>query len=87
MHEAVGKIVVFGVCGSIMDLSRRTERFFGGKGANRAVVAARIGRGGSVCVAMAGAVGEDPFGKACRENLQENGIDVQAVRISKEPTG
>jgi ribokinase len=99
MQEAVGKIVVFGVFGSInMDLvarvktiarpgetvlSRRSEGFFVGEGANQAVAAACIGRGGSGRVAMR----DDPFRKACRENLQENRIDLQAVPISKEPTG
>ncbi|HZB62173.1 MAG TPA: ribokinase [Microvirga sp.] len=68
-------------------LSRRADSFFGGKGANQAVAAARIGRGGPIAVAMVGAVGNDPFGKACLDNLRENGIDTQAVRIVGEPTG
>jgi ribokinase len=68
-------------------LSRRADSFFGGKGANQAVAAARIGRGGPVRVAMAGAVGKDPFGAACLRNLEENGVDVQAIRITDEPTG
>jgi ribokinase len=65
-------------------LSRRADSFFGGKGANQAVAAARAG---SVSVAMVSAVGDDPFGQACLANLKANGIDVAAVRISDEPTG
>ena len=65
-------------------LSRRADSFFGGKGANQAVAAARIARGGPTGVAMVGAVGGDPFGSACLDNLRENGIDTQAVRIVDE---
>ncbi|MBB3019760.1 ribokinase [Microvirga lupini] len=65
-------------------LSRRADSFFGGKGANQAVAAARIGQGR---VTMVGAVGNDPFGAACLKNLEDNGIDVQSVRIADEPTG
>jgi ribokinase len=68
-------------------LSRRADSFFGGKGANQAVAAARVGQGGSGRVAMVGAVGNDPFGAACLTNLEANGIDVQAVRAADEPTG
>nr|WP_027316997.1 ribokinase [Microvirga flocculans] len=68
-------------------LSRRADSFFGGKGANQAVAAARTCRGGSVRVAMAGAVGHDPFGNACLRNLEENGVDIRAVRVTDEPTG
>ncbi|MGO4385959.1 ribokinase [Microvirga sp. 2YAF29] len=65
-------------------LSRRADSFFGGKGANQAVAAARAGR---VPVAMVSAVGDDPFGQACLTNLKDQGIDIAAVRISNEPTG
>jgi len=100
LREANGTILVFGSIN--MDLvarvrtiarpgetvlSRRADSFFGGKGANQAVAAARIGRGGPVPVAMAGAVGDDPFGQACLDNLRHNGVDVEAVRITREPTG
>lgn len=68
-------------------LSRRADSFFGGKGANQAVAAARVSRGGPMRVAMAGAVGNDPFGTACLNNLEENGVDVGAIRITDEPTG
>jgi len=68
-------------------LSRRADSFFGGKGANQAVAAARVGQGGPGRVAMVGAVGDDAFGAACLTNLKANGIDVQAVRVVAEPTG
>ncbi|QRM31703.1 ribokinase [Microvirga sp. VF16] len=68
-------------------LSRRADSFFGGKGANQAVAAARVSRGGPMRVAMAGAVGNDPFGTACLKNLEESGVDVGAIRITDEPTG
>lgn len=68
-------------------LSRRADSFFGGKGANQAVAAARIGHGGPIGVAMAGAVGNDPFGQACLDNLRRNGVDTGAVRTLDEPTG
>ena len=68
-------------------LSRRADSFFGGKGANQAVAAARVSHGGPIRVAMAGAVGKDPFGEACRKNLEENGVDIRAIRVTDEPTG
>jgi ribokinase len=100
LREANGTILVFGSIN--MDLvarvrtiarpgetvlSRRADSFFGGKGANQAVAAARIGRGGPVAVAMAGAVGDDPFGRACLDSLRHNAVDVGAIRITGEPTG
>jgi ribokinase len=68
-------------------LSRRADSFFGGKGANQAVAAARVSRGGVAQVAMAGAIGNDPFGMACLKNLEENGVVVSAIRVTDEPTG
>ena len=81
------------VVGSInMDIVTRTERFPkpgetlqaqetsfhpGGKGANQAVAAARLG----ATVAMVGAVGEDPFGHALQTELTSFGIDTSTVRI------
>ncbi|MXQ11639.1 ribokinase [Microvirga makkahensis] len=68
-------------------LSPRADSFFGGKGANQAVAAARMGGDDAIGVSMAAAVGDDAFGKACLDNLRKNGIDVEAVRIVDEPTG
>ncbi|MBF9231932.1 ribokinase [Microvirga alba] len=68
-------------------LSPRAESFFGGKGANQAVAAARAVRDPSIGVAMAGAIGSDSFGPACLGNLRENGLDVTAIRTVSEPTG
>lgn len=68
-------------------LSCRADSFFGGKGANQAVAAARIGEDSAIKVAMAGAVGKDAFGRACLDNLAANGVDIRAVRMIGEPTG
>lgn len=82
------------VVGSLnMDLVVRTPRlprpgetvaaqsfatFAGGKGANQAVAAARMG----APVAMVGRVGGDPFGEALRRTLEAEGIDVRWLRTS-----
>ncbi|KEP70024.1 ribokinase [Thioclava dalianensis] len=49
---------------------------FGGKGANQAVAAARLGSK----VAMVTCVGDDGFGAQVRANLESNGIDTTHVR-------
>lgn len=63
------------------------EGFFtahGGKGANQAVAAARLG--GKVI--MCGCVGNDGFGKEALASLQADGIDTSNIRIvSDVPTG
>jgi ribokinase len=81
-------VVVFGSLN--MDLVVRTPRlpaaaetitgheFFtapGGKGANQAVAAARLG----VLTKMVGRVGGDAFGQELRQNLTAAGVDVSAV--------
>jgi ribokinase len=50
--------------------------FAGGKGANQAVAAARLG----ATVAMVGRVGDDAFGRQLRDELVREGIDVSEVR-------
>jgi ribokinase len=56
----------------------------GGKGANQAVAAARLGAE----VAMIGRVGSDAFGPRLRDGLQREGIDVVGVGLDADaPTG
>jgi ribokinase len=87
------------VIGSLnMDLVARCDRlpglgqtvfardFFmaaGGKGANQAVAAARLG----ARVAMAGCVGGDQFGRDLVGALQRDGVESDAVRTVAAPTG
>jgi len=88
------------VCGSInMDLvvqvrrlPRRGETAVGdrlltipgGKGANQAVAAARLGGE----VRMVGRVGADEAGRLLVEGLREDGVDVEAVAVDeREPSG
>ena len=100
MMGAVGMVVVIGsvnmdVSVSVDRLPRAGEtllggtvhRSGGGKGANQAVAAARASSERSGSVAMAGAIGDDAFGEACRANLKENDVDIGAVRLVGEPTG
>ena len=84
------KVVVVGSLN--MDLVARAQRlprggetlpgesFFtapGGKGANQAVAAARLG----ASVAMIGNVGEDAYGQQLRRALEVEGIDCQGVGV------
>ncbi|RSC25394.1 ribokinase [Pseudomonas putida] len=84
------KVVVVGSLN--MDLVARAERlprggetlagdsFFtvpGGKGANQAVAAARLG----ASVAMVGNVGDDAYGQQLRQALESENIDCQAVGV------
>ncbi len=55
----------------------------GGKGANQAVAAARLGG----AVSMVGLVGNDIYGSKMIGNLRENGIDTAAVGTSACETG
>ncbi|MEZ0166174.1 ribokinase [Kineococcus sp. LSe6-4] len=59
------------------------ERGLGGKGANQAVAAARLGRR----VSMVGAVGDDEEGRGLRERLAAEGVDVEHVAALDVPTG
>ncbi|CAN5741906.1 ribokinase [soil metagenome] len=55
----------------------------GGKGANQAVAASRMG----ARVAFVGAVGQDDDGQAVVDALAAEGVDVEAVTRVNEPTG
>ena len=56
----------------------------GGKGANQAVAAARLGGE----VVMCGCVGDDGFGKDAVDSLKREGVDVSDIRVVKDiPTG
>src|SRR2546427_10187390 len=64
-------------------LGERLGRCPGGKGANQAVAAARLGGQ----VAMVGRVGADDFGPELVENLTANGVDVSGVEPDNSATG
>lgn len=60
----------------------------GGKGANQAVAAARLGAAAGIRVRMVGCVGDDDFGRALKENLGREGVDDESVRtVPGAPTG
>ena len=60
----------------------------GGKGANQAVAAARLGGDAGLSVAMIGCIGDDDFGRTLRAALRAEGVDDSAVRtVPGVPTG
>jgi ribokinase len=59
-------------------------RYGGGKGANQAVAAARLG----AAVKFVGAVGTDDLGDEALQGLEREGVDVSgAIRLEDVPTG
>ncbi|WP_407483549.1 PfkB family carbohydrate kinase [Elizabethkingia meningoseptica] len=65
-------------------LAIQTENFFGGKGANQAVGASRLG----AQVHFVGCVGKDANGRQVLENLVNEGVNVNLVDENAEhPTG
>ncbi|HXT91526.1 MAG TPA: PfkB family carbohydrate kinase, partial [Trebonia sp.] len=60
----------------------------GGKGANQAVAAARLGAESGIRVRMVGCVGDDDFGRTLKASLRREGVDDSAVRtVRGAPTG
>jgi ribokinase len=95
-NEKTGRIVVVGSLNA--DLTIYCERLPlpgetvhgngfavnpGGKSANQAVAASRLGGN----VSLVGAVGEDPNGDMLLSSAAGSGVDVGRVRTSYEPTG
>ncbi len=65
-------------------LGRQFIRQSGGKGANQAVAASKVG----AAVTMLGAVGDDAFGRSAMLDLAGSGVDTSACRIiAEEYTG
>ena len=58
----------------------RYEQGFGGKGANQAVMAARLG----ARVSFVGCVGDDALGAETVANLTANGVDTTGIRVVAE---
>jgi ribokinase len=59
------------------------QTFFGGKGANQAVAAARLG----ASVALIGKLGTDAFGRELQTGLKQAGVDTSAIDVVDESSG
>jgi ribokinase len=80
--DIVNRVKEYPVPGQTIN-SEGTEFFYGGKGANQAVAAARSGGN----VSMVGAVGTDPFGKEVLGALQGQGVDTSNITAKPGATG
>ena len=58
-------------------------RALGGKGANQAAAAARLG----ARVRLVGLTGDDDFGRDAREDLVSRGVDISPLGYATDPTG
>jgi ribokinase len=63
--------------------ARGVSRVPGGKGANQALAAARLG----ATVSLVGAVGDDPFAGEALTLLHDGGVDLTRVVTTDRPTG
>ena len=61
-------------------IADKAESFFGGKGANQAVAASRLG----VSVTFVGCVGKDSFGKKILQNLVDEKVNIECVFESED---
>lgn len=87
-----GVVVLGGINMDLVTISARFPRpgetvvgsrfltYPGGKGANQAVAAARMG----AATAMVGRVGDDVFGPQLRETLRDSGIKVDGVAVAQD---
>jgi len=92
--QEVGVVVLGGINIDLVTLAHRFpeagetvvgDRFLtypGGKGANQAVAAARMG----ARTAMVGRVGSDVFGQQLKDSLSSSGIDVEGVAVEPDTT-
>ncbi len=69
-HPQIGETILGG----------KFSTFPGGKGANQAVAAARMG----AAVTMIGCVGQDGFGEELRASVARDGIDIQYVYVDEK---
>lgn len=68
-------------------LGRAVHYFLGGKGANQAVAAARIGEHREQAVHFFGCVGNDAFGRQAREILSKESLCLHLEESSNQSTG
>ncbi len=64
-------------------LGADTEVHPGGKGANTAVAAAKVG----ASVSLVAAIGRDSYGRLLEESLRNAGVDTGSIRKTERPTG